>query len=502
MNKNFLIILLVILLPTWAGAQHFEDAYRYSSGKIEGSARSGAMGNAFGALGNDFTGVGINPAGLGIYRTSEFSLTPGFNMTEINSSYIGNTMQENNYKPGMGNLGYVAVLNSGKNNQSGLVSVNLGIGYNRLKDFNSYAITQAFDAKSSFLDHMAENANYGEWSEYYEDLAWETYLLDKTDEGYYFSDMETARGSSQYKGHYQRKSFDRAGTMDEYTLGVGFNFNHRFYLGASLGVVDLYYKEFTTLTEKDLDGTIPYLNDFEFNQSLRTYGTGYNFKIGAIFKPINSLRIGASLATPTVLGLNDKFETGINSSVTWDDNSTEKFKKESPFSDYDYELVTPFKATLSGALVVGKKGLVSADIEYVDHSVAKLRKGGDGYDFADQNQDINEIFKAVTNFRVGGEYRLTDAFSLRAGYELYPSAFNTSAFGKDQFNAKEDYQVCSVGFGYSTGSFFVDIAYRNSGYTQFNKLYPAPLTSDYPEPQFAQFDQNTHKVLFTLGFRF
>jgi len=149
-----------------------------------------------------------------------------------------------------------------------------------------------------------------------------------------------------------------------------------------------------------------------------------------------------------------------------------------------------------------KKGLVSADIEYVDHSVAKLRKGGDGYDFADQNQDINEIFKAVTNFRVGGEYRLTDAFSLRAGYELYPSAFNTSAFGKDQFNAKEDYQVCSVGFGYSTGSFFVDIAYRNSGYTQFNKLYPAPLTSDYPEPQFAQFDQNTHKVLFTLGFRF
>ena len=83
MNKHFLISGLMLLLPFLAGAQNFEDALRYSSGRIEGTARSGAMGNAFGALGGDFTGAGINPAGLGIYRSSEFALTPSFGMTEI-----------------------------------------------------------------------------------------------------------------------------------------------------------------------------------------------------------------------------------------------------------------------------------------------------------------------------------------------------------------------------------------------------------------------------------
>ncbi len=502
MNKNFLIIGLMILLPVWAGAQNFEDALRYSSGKIEGTARSGAMGNAFGALGSDFTGVGINPAGLGLYRTSEFALTPGFSMSEISSSYLGTSMTENDYKPGLGNLSYVAVLNSKKSNPSGLVSVNFGIGYNRLKDFNSFSITETLGANSSFLDHMAENTNAGNWSEYYEDLAWDAYLLDKTEDGYYFSDVETARGSSQYDGHGQRKSFDRAGTMDEYTFGLGFNFNHKFYLGASLGLVDFYYKEYSTLTEWDEEGTIPYLNDFEFNSSLRTYGTGYNFKVGAIFKPFNQLRIGASLATPTLYNLNDNFETSMASSITWDDNTTESFDSKSPFSDYEYELVSPFKATLSGALVIGKKGLVSADMEYVDFSVAKLRQGGDGYDFANENKDINEIYQPVTNIRLGGEYRLTNAFSLRAGYELYPSAFKNNAFGEDQPNAGQDYSVYSAGFGYSTGGFFIDMAYRNTAFSQYNRLYPAPVSADYPEPAWAKFDHNLDKVLFTLGFRF
>lgn len=502
MNKHFLISGLMLLLPFLAGAQNFEDALRYSSGRIEGTARSGAMGNAFGALGGDFTGAGINPAGLGIYRSSEFALTPSFGMTEITSSYLGNSMVENDYRPGLGNLSYVAVMDSRKNSQSGLVSVNLGIGYNRLKDFNSYSIAEAFKSTSSFLDHMAANANNKSWSEYYEELAWDTYTLDKTDGGVYFNDLESARASAAYDGHKQRKSYDRGGTMDEYTFGLGLNFNHRFYLGASLGITDFYYRENTTLREWDTDGTIPYLNDFEFNSSLRTYGTGYNFKLGAIFKPINALRIGASVATPTLFKLNDRFETSMGSSITWDDQSSETFDSSSPYSEYDYEMTTPFRATLSGALVVGKRGLVSADMEYLDYSMAKLRKGGDGYDFADENSDITDLFQPVTNVRLGGEYRLTNTFSLRGGYEIYPSAFKQEAFGENQPNAGEDLTVLSAGFGYSNGGFFADVAFRHSENTRFNRLYPEPSSNNYPLPEMAAFDEVSNKVLFTLGFRF
>lgn len=498
MNKYLLIIGLFILLPFWGGAQDFVDALRYSSVKLEGTARSGGMGNAFGALGGDFTGVGINPAGLGLFLSSEVVLSPTFGMNKVNSSYLGYSMQETDYKLGMSNFSYVAAIPSKKNNTSGLVGINVGMGYNRLRDFNSFSIAEGHNAGSSFMDYIAENANHNDWSEFYEDLASQADLLQyDTQLKEYWHDIQDAG-----YGHSQRKSFNRSGTLVEYTLGLGLNFNHRLYLGASLGIIDLYYKEKTTLTEWDKNNNIPFLNDYEFNTSLKTYGTGYNFKLGIIFKPVNEVRLGASLATPTFYSLHDAFETSIGSSITYENNETKTFSVVSPFMEYDYDLVTPFKATLSGAVVLAKKGLVSADLEFLDYSIAKLRNGGDGENFIDQNKDISDIFKPVTNFRLGGEYRVTEPLSLRAGYELYPSAFNQTAFGTDQPNAGLNYAVYTAGLGYRVNGFFFDIAYRHAQSDEYNLLYPAPLTNDYPEPLMAQFTNSFNKILITFGFRF
>ena len=65
-----------------------------SNFQIQGTARSGGMGNAFGALGGDFTSVSINPAGLGVYRSGELSITPTFGQTKIESSYLGSTVTD------------------------------------------------------------------------------------------------------------------------------------------------------------------------------------------------------------------------------------------------------------------------------------------------------------------------------------------------------------------------------------------------------------------------
>jgi len=43
---------------------------------------------------------------------------------------------------------------------------------------------------------------------------------------------------------------------------------------------------------------------------------------------------------------------------------------------------------------------------------------------------------------------VTEPLSLRAGYELYPSAFNQTAFGADQPNAGLNYAVYTAGLGY------------------------------------------------------
>ena len=64
MKKYFAFLSIALLLQYFATAQNMVDALRYSSTQINGTARSGGMGNAFGSLGGDFTSVSINPAGL------------------------------------------------------------------------------------------------------------------------------------------------------------------------------------------------------------------------------------------------------------------------------------------------------------------------------------------------------------------------------------------------------------------------------------------------------
>ena len=77
-KRTLYTLLLAIAIPLFIYAQDLTDALRFSGFQMQGTARAGSMGNAFGALGGDFTSVSINPAGLGIYRSSEFVFSPTF----------------------------------------------------------------------------------------------------------------------------------------------------------------------------------------------------------------------------------------------------------------------------------------------------------------------------------------------------------------------------------------------------------------------------------------
>lgn len=497
MNKNLLIIGLLILVPFLGHSQNFSDALRYSTSRIEGTARSGGMGNAFGSLGGDFTSVGINPAGLAIYRSGEFAFSPYFGHTNVDATYLGTTTSEYKYDLRFSNLSYVGAFRTKNDGESGLVSVNFGVGYNRLNDFNKKMMVQGDGAKSSFLDYFTENANNNKWSEFYEELAWKTdVLLFDEDKKEYWNDI-----SEDGYGQSQRKSYNYSGAIDEFTLALGLNFSHRFYLGASLGISDLYFKESTTHREWDAKNNIAFFNEMSFGSSLRTTGTGYNFKIGAIARPTDILRVGLAIHTPTFYNLRDNFETWMTSSITFDDG-TESFEKKSPFRDYEYRLETPFKAVLSGSVILAKRGLVSIDYEYLNYGKSKLRDYDSDDQFITRNNQIEELFRPVGNLRLGGEYRATDNLSLRAGFEYYPSAYNDNAFGVSQPNANNNYNVYSAGLGYKTGGFFIDAAYRYGTFGEYNSLYPSPESTAYPAPSMALFDKSASKVLVTLGFRF
>ncbi len=498
MKRFISLLILAIAAPLFMQAQDLADALRYSNLQVQGTARAGAMGNAFGALGGDFTSVSINPAGLGLYRTSELVFTPTFSQTQVETTYRNSLMTDKKYNFSFDNLSYVAALATQNQSETGLVSVNVGIGFNRLKDFNSTVLAGASNMDGSFLDYVADNATEDRWSDFYEQLAWDAdLLLYDEDAGVYWHDLEEAG-----YGQSQRKSISKQGSVNEYSVAAGLNFNHKLYIGASVGIVDVFYKESSQLLEWDESNSIPYFNEMEFGSYLRTTGTGYNGKIGVIFKPINEIRLGASVHTPTFYNLHDLFETSMYSSVTYDEGDTENYEVDSPFSDYDYDLETPLRANISGAFVIAKKGLLSIDYEYVDYGSASLRRGGDGYNFVDENSEITEVYRSVGNLRIGGELLATNNISLRAGFENYPSAYNTEALGSNQPNADSKMNVYSAGLGYRTGGFFFDIAYRYTDMRTFDLLYPAPPTDFYQSPEMASFDTVKNKIMFTLGFKF
>ncbi|NOR76732.1 MAG: hydrocarbon degradation protein, partial [Draconibacterium sp.] len=128
MKRNIILFIITMLMPFLMQAQDFVDVLRYSQIQVQGTARSGAMGNAFGALGGDFTSTSINPAGLGLYRSSEFTITPQSTNTNTESLYYGTKMTGSDYKFSLNNISYVSAIPTKHRSEAGIISVNIGLG--------------------------------------------------------------------------------------------------------------------------------------------------------------------------------------------------------------------------------------------------------------------------------------------------------------------------------------------------------------------------------------
>ncbi len=95
------------------------------------------------------------------------------------------------------------------------------------------------------------------------------------------------------------------------------NVSNQFYLGASIGLINVRYGYDSQFTERGVSTLNPQgtpqpgdpvagdAYDLSYRQSQTTDGNGINGKIGFIYKPINSFRIGATFQTPTWMHIED-----------------------------------------------------------------------------------------------------------------------------------------------------------------------------------------------------
>lgn len=497
MKRYISLFTIVMLLPFLIQAQYLSDAFRFSNFQIQGTARSAGMGNAMGALGGDFTSLSINPAGSGLYRSGEFVITPVFNLNKTELTMGGNKFSDNHSYFTLSNIGVVGQLGGSLNN-TGLISVNYGFGLNRLADFNGTAFANNNGSPVSFLDDIAnwatgeqlnqayleQDFNQVEYRDWPAKLAWDTYLMDpaRDNQGNEIDNQYVAVLNENELVN-QRKSYSVEGGINEYVLNLGMNFNHMLYLGATVGIHDISYRRVSLYDEQFQNS-----GSFAYTDNYTVDGQGYNIKIGAIYRPVNALRLGIAFHSPTYYRINEESMLKMNSSL---DKNYSAFGVNS----YNYDFYNPTKIIASAALVFNKVGLISGDIEYQNYSNVRFRKGGDGTEgFSDLNHAVDQEFKDVVNFRIGGEAKLTDQFTFRVGGEFYGNPYRRNNLDGDSF-LREGIPVVSAGLGYAANNFSINAAYRNAwtGTSESND-----------QPNFYQLTQDNKRqqLMLTLGFRF
>lgn len=494
MKTIYSLLTASILFLASGMAQNETDALRYSQNFYGGTARSMAMGGAFGALGGDFSSMSLNPAGLGVYRSTEITFTPTLLYDNTSTDYIRSISEDNNYRFIVNNAGFVQSNLSGKD--EGWIGVNFAIGYNRLASFNRNTSMRRTmhvmdDRSSSLLDNFTYYANTTAGADldqslldpYYEGLAWETYMLEVDALGFW------NRPWDNYYGQSQQRRVMESGGIGEYTFSMGANYDNKLYIGGTFGIHRLRYSSQYDHTESDPTDTIDFFQSFTFREFNDAKGSGYTFKAGLIYRPISMLRLGLAFHLPTFYSISETRHTDMRSSVDPQYSIPVDYMR-SPTNELDYWLRTPWKAIGSAAVQLGSFALVSMDYEFMDYREANMDRRVTDYDLLSQNDSIRLAYKATHNIRAGAEMNLGPMY-LRAGMAYYGSPF-----AKTEANADASVVTINGGIGFRSENMFFDLAYVNriSQYTYW--LY-------IPGDRYgANIKAYNHQVSATIGFRF
>jgi hypothetical protein len=497
MKKLYLSFIFTIGAFSAANAQGAWDGLILSQTQYEGSARFTAMGGAFAALGGEFTTLSINPAGIGVYRGSELSFSLALNHGNTDATYLGNTLNDAYTKLSVNNLGIVF---GGTRGNEGLVSLNWGVGYNKLHTVtNRRTAAQGISGNSSILTDIASNLNTDGSSLH--SLAWDTYLVNEWYKGtytYYKAATErdaTAEEIEQSGPLQQVYSAEQAGYTGEYVFSFGGNISNKFYFGATFGIQSIrneYYKKYSEKVEGNFDNfddidddqrvSLGKFRSFTYAERLNTAGTGYNIKLGVIWRPVGGLRWGAYFHSPTWTYLSDKFSGRMDAYFSSRETNSETS------STYDYKTVTPVKWGMGFAYIFDNHALISVDYEGADYSTLKMYGHEDGYyiKLMDADKEAREKFKTATNIRVGGEYHIKQ-YALRAGYSYYGSPVkNDNSFAR---------HIIAAGVGYQWDGGFLDAVYS---FSPGNK----ETLSLYADNNILKNTNFAGKFVITLGFRF
>lgn len=570
--KKISTLLSLFSLPLLAFSQSVTGAYTISQQDLRGTARFMSMGGAFGALGGDLSAISQNPGGLGIYRSNEVGFTLGLDMDNTKCEAGGLSTTNNMTRFHLNNIGGVFTM---KLYNNVIPNINFGFTYNKGASFNRRMRGTIPNLQTSLSNYIAGLSNsaglneadvsYGDNYDPYNPPAGNRYVPWLTVLGYY-GFLTTPEGNKEEPHWYGqfgdgttgtgRFEVNEKGSVDEYNIAIGGNINNVVYWGMDFDITSVDYR-IQSIWSEALDkayvynpntGNVGRYNaDWALYDNYKMSGTGFNFKLGVIVKPIQELRLGLAFHTPTYYNLNETYyneHLEYNYPFKTESNST--WANDGYSAGNTFNLRTPWRVIASIAGVIGNNFIISADYEWAGYksmkysdadvygyydpwydwdnpwndwdwySASNTRASGNSRDYYYSPNDyanakIREVYQNTNTFRIGAEYRIIPSLSVRAGYSFSTSPVSTEV--KDykvdvpgtgimtNYSLDNTTSHITCGLGYKHKGFYVDLAYVYKHMS--SEYFPFSPDIDYPSTAVkSKVINDKSSVVLSMGYKF
>lgn len=540
MKRIYLTVASLAFTSFVAVAQETYENTKLIDNDLNGTARYVGMGGAMEALGADLSTIGTNPAGLGLFRKGKADLSFGLvNQTGMNKF---NSLSKTNMS--FDQIGVVFNLSKTPN-----ASINIGFNYHKSHNFdqllnaantlnnasqnkltyqkyrnNVYYLHKLKDSQGNVVlkndgtpKLASDNFSFNQVDYLYMNSLPQTTNLDPADPTLKVFKPLAATG---YLYNQENKGY-----IGEYDMNLSANLNDRVYLGLTMGIHDVHYKSYAEYTENFLRNNIYNIRGLTLNDWREITGTGFDVKFGAIVRPMaeSPFRLGAYIHTPVWYDLTTSNYTEL----------TDGTLRPSIGESYDFRVNTPWKFGLSAGTTLADRIALGATYEYAAYNAMQTRiKDGGTYDWyygtyyesshndRAMNNHTEDALKGQHTLKLGAEARITDHFSLRAGYNYLSALYKDAAVKDGSLNSPGTYYASSTsyvnwkdtnrftfGLGWNVWRFNIDLAYQYS--QQNGTFYPfmnyhegsAPSVEDnIANP--TQVNNKRHQLLLTMGYKF
>lgn len=567
MKKALFILSTLAMGSTVANAQSAVDAYSISQPDLKGTARFMSMAGAFGALGGDLSTLSQNPAGIGVYRSSDIGFTLDLDVQSSKSEALGSAYDMNQTKFLLNNIGGVLTMRLGNDM---FPNFNFGFTYNKGASFNRIYggnINTLHNSMSNYIAGLANSEGltegdvatvpgYDPYNPGYNDyaspwlaiLGYDSYLItpqiDPTtgQTKWYgqWSDSMTGPSSTSGSGTFLMKEH---GGINEFNIAFGGNIANKFYWGMNFDIININYRLNAYWGENLENALVPDQNNNLVRESANwgmsnlytISGTGFNYQLGFIYKPVQALRLGFAFHTPTWYNLTENFGATID--YTYGGTDSGYADTNDGYLGYNsYNFRTPWKLIASAAGVIGSNFIISFDYEWANYGSMHFSEPNfyDGYDgwydypfpysgssftyvdpydpYGYENADIKTYYKSSNTFRIGVEFKPVSSFSIRAGYCNVSSPVKEAAKNNQEiiytagtqpsyrFDNNTNYITCGLGYKYK--KIYVDLAYVYKHMSsEYHAYTPDPGNLSIPSPQ-AKVNFKNNQIVLSAGYRF